>query len=62
MFEMTKEQRDDWRNKVHSIDSALKSVVESPGPAKATKTRHGLHLVQRLHLPHPPHHGHTEAA
>ena len=59
MFEMTKEQQDAWRHKVHSVDATLKSVVESPAPAKAAKPHHGLHLVTKLRLPHA---GHSQAA
>ena len=60
--EMTQEQRDAWRRKVHSVDAALKSVVESPALVKVTKPQHGLHLVSRLHLPHVLHGGHTQTA
>ncbi len=63
MFEMTPEQRDAWRRKVHSVDAALKSAIEPPpAPEPKVKPQHGLHLVPKLHLPHTPHHGNTQAA
>ena len=62
MNEMTQEQRDAWRRKVHSVDAALKSVIESPALVRATKMQHDLHLVPRLHLPHMLHGEHTQAA
>ena len=64
MFEMTKEQRDAWRRKVHSIDAALKSAIEPPAPPEhKDKPHHSLHLAPKLHLPHhPTHHGNTQAA
>jgi hypothetical protein len=62
MNEMTQEQRDAWRRKVHSVDAALKLVVESPVSTRVTKPQHGLHLVPKLHLPHTLNHGHSRAA
>jgi hypothetical protein len=62
MNEMTQAQREAWRRKVHSVDAALKSVVESPSLDKVTKPQHGLHLGPKLHLPHVLGAGHTQAA
>jgi hypothetical protein len=65
MFDnMTKEQREAWARKVHSVDAALKSAVE-PHPVReeAPKPQHHvLHLVPKLHLPHHTQGGKTMAA
>jgi hypothetical protein len=50
MFEMTMEQQEAWRSRVHSVDAALKSAVQMP--EKPAKPARRLHLVQALHLMH----------
>ena len=50
MFDVTQEQQETWRRKVHAVDAALKSAVEAE-PVKSVRQSQGLHFVPKLHLP-----------